>query len=151
LVEAIVAEALPSEWTWNSTEWASADFVHRRGIRLEVKQSAALRTWNAASRRASRPSFDIAPRRGEYVGETWVERAGRNAETYVFAYHPVMTADADHREPAQWLFYVVPERRLPMGQRTIALSQIRRLTDSSEYSRLGPAVADALSELKSAE
>ncbi|MBK8545700.1 MAG: hypothetical protein IPL62_20575 [Caulobacteraceae bacterium] len=62
----------------------------------------------------SKASFDIAPRTGEYVdGAAWVDGVGRNADIYVFAYHPVADPTADHREPTQWQFYVVLENTYP--------------------------------------
>jgi len=34
------------------------------------------------------------------------ERRCRLAQLYVFAYHPLIDAAADHRNPQQWEFYV---------------------------------------------
>ena len=147
LAEVIVAEALEPDWTWCAADYASCDFRHHGGVRLEVKQSAALQTWNADSKRISRASFDIAPRTGEYVdGAAWVEGVGRNADIYVFAYHPVADSTADHREPTQWQFYVVLEKALP-AQKTLALSGVAALVDPVSYSGLSKRVAQALTSL----
>ena len=44
-----------------------------------------------------------------YEGGTKYERTpGRCAHTYVFAWNGFSDDEADHRNPAQWVFYVVP-------------------------------------------
>ena len=45
LVEAMIAKALP-DWQWCSSDYASCDFRHPDGTRLEVKQSAVWQTWS---------------------------------------------------------------------------------------------------------
>ena len=110
LVEAIVAAAL-SDWDWCSRDYASCDFRHPDSTRLEVKQSAARQTWLAGH--ASRASWDIRPRTGYWGKNGWVPRPGRYAHVYVLAHHPVVNKKADHRDPHQWLFYVVAACALP--------------------------------------
>jgi hypothetical protein len=141
LVEAIIAAALPVDWTWCAADYASHDFRHVDGTRLEVKQAAALQTWNAASGRESKASFDIAPRTGEYIdnGETWRAGAGRNADIYVFAHHPDATTNADHRDPTQWRFFVVPETALP-SQKSLAISGVRALAEAVTFDQLSERV-----------
>ena len=123
IVEAIVASAL-SDWEWCSSDYAAYDF--RRGeSRLEVKQSAVLQTWSAE--RLSRPAWDIAPRTGFWVdGAKWVPTPGRNADLYVLGLHAVTDDTADHRDPRQWQFFVIPSKALP-DTRTIGLSAAKRL------------------------
>ena len=73
LVEAIIDKALPVEWSWCSSDYASCDFRHEDGTRLEVKQSAALQSWQTA--KPSAPIFDIAPRTGYWLnGVEWFEK-----------------------------------------------------------------------------
>lgn len=144
LVEAMIAEVLEPEWTWCAADYASYDFRHLDGTRLEVKQSAALQTWNADTGRPSKSSFDIAPRTGEYVdGIAWKDGVARNADIYVFAHHPLTDETADHREPDQWLFFVVPEGALPT-QRSIVLSGIANMAEPVRLSDLHAKVRDAL-------
>lgn len=115
LVEAMIATTLP-EWIWCSSDYASHDFEHRDGARLEVKQTALRQTWISAN--PSVPSWDIKVRTGRWKdGATWIPGIGRNADIYVFGYHPVVDATADHRDPAQWQFYVVATSNLPNTQR----------------------------------
>jgi hypothetical protein len=114
LVEAIVAAALP-DWIWCSSDYASWDFRHRDSTRLEVKQSAARQTWFAG--RASPALWDIRPRTGYWGRNGWVARRGRYAHIYVFAHHPVLSKQADHRDARQWRFYVVATSALPNTKR----------------------------------
>lgn len=141
LVEAIIHAALGDSdgWEWCSADWAECDFRHRDGIRLEVKQSAALQSWHREGEKPSRPSFDIAERTGYYRGSDWTDAPGRNADIYVFAHHPVTDQTADHREPAQWRFYVVAASALP-AQKSISLARVARLADSVDVEGLQKAV-----------
>ncbi len=139
IVEAIVAAALEPEWQWCSADYASCDF-RRDGVRLEVKQSASLQSWNAATLRPSKCSFDIAERSGQWEdGITWKPGNGRNADVYLLCHHPLVSAEADHRNSAQWRFFVVPETRLPK-QKTISLSAVERLAAPVGWSSLKEAL-----------
>jgi len=127
LVEAMVAEALSDEetsgWTWCSGDYSSHDFRHADGTRLEVKQTALRQSWKMAA--SPRPRWDISPRTGEWRdGTTWVPGVGRYADIYVFAWHPVVDLSADHRDPAQWRFFVLPTSALPEAK-TLSLSRIK--------------------------
>ena len=74
--------------------------------------------------RTRSPRFDIAPRTGDWTrdGSHWVDRPGRAAQIYVFAWHGESRAElCDQSNAEQWLFYVVREECLPVGQKSIAL------------------------------
>ncbi|MDE2654916.1 MAG: hypothetical protein OXI71_14015 [Gemmatimonadota bacterium] len=133
-VEAMVAAFLrPAGWSRNSS-WDSWDFQHDdSGLRMELKQSAARQT----SGRSSSPArFDIAPRTGYWDGSEWHDVPGRHADIYVFAWHPEAEPSADQRDPSSWLFYVVPESKLPEQQKTIGLPGIRSRADPCRLHRL---------------
>ena len=139
VAEAIVAAALEPDWRWCSEDYSSWDFEHRDGTRLEVKQSAARQSWSTT--RPSSCSFDIAPRTGRYEGGTrWIEEAGRNADIYILAHHPIFDGRPDHRDPGQWLFYVIPTRLLPPSRR-IALGPVNRLVAHCGFTELKERVA----------
>jgi len=128
VVEAIVAQALSPDWHWCSEDWGGWDFERTDGLKLEVKQSAALQTWAGTGKPPSRASFDIAIRKGRYTGDAaWVDRVGRWADIYVFAHHALTDETADHRDPSQWTFYVTPTIALPTTS-TIGLSAVQRLS-----------------------
>lgn len=150
MAEAIVASALEPEWQWCSEDYASWDFERNDGARLEVKQSAARQSWAAPDAKPSACYFDIAARTGRWEnGADWIREPGRCADLYVFAHHPVSDVTADHRDPRQWLFYVVSTARLPERKR-IGISAVLTLSGPCAYQQLGSAVAavcsDALTE-----
>lgn len=134
VVEAIIACALDPEWRWCAEDYASWDFERNDGLRLEVKQSAARQSW-ATSQRPSSCSFDIAMRKGRWEGADWIEETGRAAHLYIFAHHPVTDASADHRDPAQWQFYVIPTSALPQTKR-LSLTKAKSLTTAIGYTDL---------------
>lgn len=143
LVEAMVAFAIEPDWSWCSHDYNAWDFVHHSGLRLEVRQSAAWQSWSRPGSRPSRCSFDIRDRKGSYdQGTTWIEKAGRHAQIYLFAHHPLVGDAADHREPEQWRFYVVPAETLS-GTATIGLAALQRLATACKYGALSEAL-DAL-------
>ena len=153
-VEYLVEHALrSSDPAWIVTDnWDAWDLEQREtGARIEVKNAAAAQTWTAQSSpvRHARPSFDIAPRTGRYVGSEWLELnlPRRFADLYVFAWHPVADLDeADHRDPEQWQFYVVREIDLP-DQKTISLNPLRALAAPVDYGQLSGAVLGCLDAL----
>ena len=89
-----------------------------------MKHSAARQTWETP--KDSAPSFDIKARTGYWLGKSFIAGSGHHAQIYVFAYHPVTDDSVDHRDPAQWRFYVVPTERLPPSQR-ITLEKLKLL------------------------
>lgn len=138
VVEAIIALALEPQWRWCAEDYSSWDFERKDGLRLEVKQSAARQTW-AASEKPSPASFDIATRTGRWDGADWLPEPGRAADIYIFAHHPISDSTADHRDPAQWDFYVVRSTELPETRR-LSLLAARRLSGSHRFFELLQAV-----------
>jgi hypothetical protein len=145
VAEMIIGSALGSEWRLCSADWSGWDFEHTSGCRLEVKQSAARQTW-AAPKKPSAPNFVIRERKGYYEGAKFVEQAGRLAHIYVFAYHPIRDDSADHRDPNQWRFHVVPATRLPPNK-TIGLVRVALLCDAVPWIGLSEAVESACAAL----
>ena len=157
-VECLVALALGAGWDLTVAEgwdWAPWDCQHSSGARLEVKQGAARQPWDrdmVAPARLAR--FDIAPRAGYWNadGSRWVDRPGRPADVYVFAWHGEGRRDAaDHRDAGQWRFFVTAERALPLGQKSISLTALAALADPCGIDGIRKAVDSELpvrSELK---
>lgn len=141
IVESIVDAALKKwNWDWCSADYAGWDF-EKDEIRLEVKQSAARQSW--VTPKPSAGIFDIAPRTGYYGKEgKFVVSAARHAHIYVFAHHPVWEIElADHRDPKQWVFYVVDARQLVIAkQQTIALNSVRAMVSHCTFENLGDSV-----------
>jgi len=113
-------------------------FEHHCGVRLEVKQSARKQTWAPPASSRSQ-QFDIAPHKGFWDGSIWTAHRGRNADIYVFAVHDIVDETADHRDPGQWMFHVVPTSRLP-DTKTIALPRLRALVTALPWDQLYDAV-----------
>ena len=106
-VEGLVSLLLGKRWRYLG-DWDGWDLERDDGKRLEVKQSAARQPWTDRPGREGREtiaSFDIAPRKGYWAdgGKRWVVRAGRHADLFVFAHHPVLNAiECDQRDAKQW-------------------------------------------------
>ena len=154
-VEAMIALALDERWRLVSRDWdwAPWDLEREDGVRLEVKQSAAVQPWNTHDPRDNR-SFDIALRNGYWDYESrWHPGKARYADIYLFAWHPELDHSiADHRCPGQWRFFLIPEYKLPV-QKSISLDSLKRnpATIATIYEGLSKAVdstAIALPELK---
>ena len=139
IAEAIVASALGDRWRWCSADYWAWDFERDDGMRLEVKQGASRQTWHQAGDAESRITFDIAYRRGRYDGATWHDGRRRWADIYVFAHHFISDATADHGDPTQWVFYVMPTAALP-DQNSVSLSRLRALGPSWGFSEVAAAV-----------
>lgn len=142
VVEEMVAMALEPLWEHCAGDWAAFDFRERRsGLRLQVKQSAARQSWHKDRCPPARPRFSIAEKTGRWdEGDRWVAEPGRNADLFVFAWHKLTAEAADHRDPNQWEFYVVAERRLP-AQRSISLVGVQALAQPVSIAALAMAVA----------
>jgi hypothetical protein len=125
LVEAIVSLALGPTWKWCSEDYSSWDFENGAGIKLEVKQSAKKQSWVVTGQTPSPAQFDIAARKIHWEQGKRVEANARAANIYIFAFHPLDGADADHRDPFQWEFYVVASKRLPHAK-TVRLSVLAK-------------------------
>jgi len=150
-VERMIAIALGDGFELVSADWAAWDIQSSCGLRIEIKQSAAWQTWSdVTGGKPSKGVFDISARTGHWAdgGATWVPKVGRQAHLYVFAWHPVTDPDAvDHRDPAQWLFYVVPAAELPGEQKTISQSVVARQWSERRFSDLREEVNDLLIKL----
>lgn len=144
VVEAILAMALEPEWRWCAGDYSSFDFERGDGKRLEVKQSAARQSWAPPAHGRVNPSFDIKERTGRWEGSVFIAEPGRTAHIYVFAFHPLLDSDTDHRNPAQWEFYPVLTADLPSIQR-IGLGSVRHLACNAGFAEVKDAVSSLLS------
>lgn len=150
IAEAIVQLALGDDWRWCSADYASWDFDNAAGVRLEVKQSAARQSWKTSQAKRSRCCFDIRARDGRWEDGAWIGERRRNAQLYIFAYHSVEDESADHRNPAQWTFFVIAESRLPQTK-TVGLAPLSRLVSSCSFDELAGAVKEVAMQVKANE
>ncbi len=152
-VERMIASQLAPEWCLVSQNWAGWDIENSKGVRGEIKQSAARQTWTDDPNQGGRVTkgvFDIKPRTGYWAddGARWIPFEGRLADFYIFAWHPIADSEfADHRDPDQWLFYVVPECSLPPGQKTISQTVIAQQWPEVQFPELATTVSAAVATL----
>ena len=158
LIEEMVAQALEPEWALCAGDWGACDLKQVANVkpvghplRIQVKQSAARQSWHADDSPQPpspqpRPRFSIAHKTGRYEGLTWIADPSRNAEIFVFGWHPVTDPTADHRDPAQWQFFVVPETALP-PQKSISLSALQKLAKAVPLDGVQKAVEQVAKEL----
>lgn len=152
-VERLVVKALGPGFSLKSADWSGWDIEDVTGARIEVKQSAALQTWtgrDSLEGRTTPGSFDIAPRTGYFEeGSTiWVPYRGRPADVYVFAWHPLTDpAACDHRDPAQWRFFIVPTEKLPENQKSISRRVVETRWPAVGFHELRAAMLAVLSAL----
>jgi hypothetical protein len=123
-VEVLVSELLGSDWKHSGNDWAAWDLERCDGLRIEVKQSAAVQSWGPST---SSPRFSIAASKGYYPdGKTYELNPShkRFADLYIFAWHE----GYDQRAVSEWRFYVVKADRLPEQQKSIGLAAIKKLS-----------------------
>ena len=161
-VEEMILSALGEGEQWKPFGgWGGWDLERDDGLRLEVKQSAALQSWHATASagKPSPSSFDIAPRGGYYTDSTdagfWkkVDPPVRSADIYIFAWHPEKAPDiADHRRAEQWEFYVVRESKLPPKPQETktqkrSISTVKKLAAAVTYDELAAKVTELAAEI----
>ena len=144
LAEYIVALAAGCETTKPRVEWGNHDLETPDGIKLEVKSSAYLQSWEQT--KLSNISFDIKRTRGwesstnEYSGELI-----RRADIYVFCVlNHKDKKTVDPLNLAQWDFYVLPTAVLDekmLEKKTLTLSALMTLNpDKCEFHQLKTAI-----------
>jgi hypothetical protein len=134
--EAMVGELLGDDWTFTGNDWSGWDHERSDGLRLEVKQSARHQSWGTET---TSPRFSIAGPAGSHPdGKTWASNPDRTrlADICVFAWQD----GRDQRLVPEWRFHVIRADRLPLGQKSIGLSAIRRLAEAVDAPGLRLAV-----------
>jgi hypothetical protein len=110
LAEFVVAKALGID-TVIRDEWDDYDLLTKDGVKIEVKSSAYIQSWN--QKKPSTPIFDIAKRKHYTDPETGEYRKydepRRVADIYIFALMKgAITKTSDPLDLDNWEFYVVP-------------------------------------------
>lgn len=133
VVEEMCLMALEPEWQHSGGDYGAWDLENpETGLRIQVKQSAARQSWGVA---ISSPTFSIAQKTGRWEGASWIAEPSRNADIFVFGWHPLTDERADHRVMGQWQFFVLPEAKLP-NQKSIRLSVLQKLAAPCSWSDL---------------
>jgi len=161
VVEQIVARALDESWRHCSEGWWAWDFERKYGekIRIQVKQTAALQSWDLDPEyekieRKTGAYFRVAKTGSYYPVEgtspiklRWEAAPARHSEIYLFAAHEIDDVSANHFDPGQWKFYLVEADEL--GERnSISIVEIKSRSEALEFAQLKDAVNSLADKLK---
>lgn len=93
-------------------EWDGYDCLTREGIKVEVKTSAYIQSWDQA--KLSSIQFDIAPKLAwDAKTNTYSTEPKRHADVYVFCVHAHKDQTTiNPLDLSQWDFYVLSTKRL---------------------------------------
>jgi len=125
LAEFIVASALNITETLRE-EWDEYDLISKKGLKIEVKSSAYLQSWE--QKELSKITFSVAP-----TGETQNRYAKKTRKSDVYVFCVLAHKDKKTVNPldlSQWEFYILRTKVLnkKIGeQKTITLSSLLRL------------------------
>lgn len=142
LAEFLVARAVGS--VRSKIEWDPYDVLTPDGIKIEVKSSGFLQSWD--QKRTSKIVFS------GLKGRTWTPQGGEsssatyNADVYVFCVQSAMThAEYDPLDVGQWQFYVVPVTDLArLNYKAIGFTTLRSIAPGPvDYENLATAISEA--------
>ncbi len=125
LAEFIVASALDLTDKLRE-EWDEYDLCTKKGLKIEVKSSAYLQSWE--QEKLSTISFNIPP---TGISQSQSSERNRKADVYIFCV--LANKDPETINPldlSQWDFYILKTKTLNKkigAQRTITLSSLKRL------------------------
>lgn len=127
-------------------DWAAYDLETPLGIKIEVKSSAYLQSWNNG--RISNIRFGIQSTKAWDANAGYSEEVKRQSDIYVFC---VYTSKEKKDSPLQldrWEFYVLPTSVLNQkcgNQKSISLNSLLTLNpQKSDYINLGSVVNNIL-------
>ena len=139
LAEFIVGSAIGVDFTTPREEWDKYDLHTPSGIKIEIKSSAYIQSWEQDD--DSAPSFNIK-RTVAYNSKSRLREAPskRHADIYVFCLLKHKERDTiDPLNMDQWEFYVVATKTLDTklgNQKSISLNPLRKLAEPISYSQL---------------
>lgn len=106
------------------------DLLNPEGIRIEVKSSAYIQSWE--SEHPARISFRIAPAKTLDENENYSNKSiyARHSDIYIFCVWTAMSRDENILDLSLWDFYVLPTKtlneKLP-NQKTITFGSLLNL------------------------
>ncbi|MCX2451105.1 hypothetical protein OQX61_07455 [Pedobacter sp. PLR] len=149
--EFIVASATIVDLNQVRDEWGAYDLITPEGIKIEVKSSAYVQSWE--QKKLSKISFGIkAAFSWDEETKKRTEIAMRSADVYVFCLlHHENKETCDPLNLNHWEFYVLATGELnsyTRSQHSITINSLRKLTEPVDYSLLNDEVVKK-SELNS--
>ena len=128
LAEFIVASACGIDTSIARADWDAYDLKYR-DVRIEVKCSAYLQSWEQKKESAIR--FSIAPAKEWSVEKGYIGESIRRSDIYVFCVFACSDrARANPLNLSQWEFYILPTAVIDEkcgAQKTIGLESLRSL------------------------
>lgn len=139
LAEFIVGTAMNINPKKLRDEWDAFDIKTENGIKIEIKSSAYIQSWD--QKKFSTISFSIKKaKHWDNSNKNSRGEAKRHADLYVFCL--LTTKDQNIIDPLkleQWDFYVLPTHKLDnykRSQSSITIGSLQKLTKSVSYSEL---------------
>jgi len=128
LAEYIVKQALQID-SITRLEWDSFDFITEESLKIEVKSSAYIQSWNQKKKSSIR--FDIEPKSHIQEDNTYSTEKLRNSDLYIFCFlHHEEQCTINPTDLSQWTFFLVTtnelNQKLPY-QKSISISTIEML------------------------
>lgn len=137
--EFIVACALDIDISKPREEWSSYDLVTENNIKIEVKSSAYIQSWNQS--KESKILFSIKPtKEWDKDNNRYSEEIKRQADVYVFCL--LKHKDRNTIDPlnlSQWDFYVVSTEQLNSyegSEHSITLNSLEKISKAVEYEKI---------------
>ncbi len=143
LAEFIVAMALGIDEDCRK-EWDAYDLLFKDNIRIEIKSSAYLQSWEQTS--LSKIVFDIKPTRlWDEKSHKYSDSRIRRSDIYVFCLFKCTDVEkANPLDLAQWVFYIVQTSEINeklSNQKTISLNSLKKLEHKkADFTELKKAV-----------
>lgn len=138
LAEFIVGTALKFDPGIPRQEWEAFDLIIDNRIRIEVKSSAYIQTWN--QKKFSAILFSIKPTKYWDTSTGIESETRRHSDVYVFCH--LKHKDQETIDPLkleQWDFYVLSTKilnELMPGKASITLENLQKLTSAVAYCSL---------------
>ena len=146
--EFIIASALEIDMSSSRIDWDAFDLLWQ-GIRIEVKSSAYLQSWE--QRGPSRIVFSIREAHELTTGAWDAATIRRHSDVYAFCvFNCLDRAVADPLNLDQWDFYIVPTKTIDStlgAQKTISLPALLRLSPvKCDFDGIASAIEEASSK-----
>ena len=129
LAEYIVAQALNIELNQVRQDWTEYDLITNDGIKIEVKCSAYLQSWE--QNHLSSIRFGCAPSQA-FVNQKYDGNKLRHSDIYIFCLFECKDPEiANPLNLDQWLFYILPTKIIDdklKQQKTISLKSLLKLS-----------------------
>ena len=156
LAEFIVSMALNINHIYSRDTWAEYDLITPDGIRIEVKCSAYLQSWEQNGK-LSKIIFDCSPSYAHVKSYNEFNRNdyARHSDVYVFCvYNCKEPSRSDPLNLDLWEFYVIATKLLneKLGeQKSIGLSHLQGLTKAIKFHEIGHTVNKSFSGYRNHE